>query len=272
MNDIHLIALDDLMGSNRFAGGLRAPGELFLVRSPNPAYSTNLMKSPITASSLVVLLIFFGVSCTSSSQNSSETKAMDETEAASAGYAEEAAEVTPVLTGTRIPDVAVRDIEGDSVRLRSLVNQKPTVLIFYRGGWCPYCNKHMAELQQVENQLVEMGYRIAAISPDRPELLKESLNEHDLSYSLFSDSPMTAAKAFGLAFRLDDETFNRYKNNGMDLTARSGYDHHLLPVPAVFLVDTEGMIRFQYVNPDYKVRVKSRVLLAAAEAYLPVKD
>lgn len=217
------------------------------------------------------LLMLLGISCTPSSRNGteSETDTASEMKSTSVNYAEEAAGVTPILTGTRIPDVSVRNIDGDSVNLRNLISRDPTVLIFYRGGWCPYCNKHMAELQQVEERLVDMGYQILAVSPDRPEKLKESISKHDLSYTLLSDSPMIASSAFGLAFKVDQKTLKRYDQIGIDLEESSGYDHHLLPVPAVFLVDTEGMIRFKYVNPDYKVRVKSKVLLAAAETYLP---
>ena len=69
----------------------------------------------------------------------------------------------------------------------------------------------------------------------------------------------------GIAFRVDRETADRYKENGLDLTERSGYDHLLLPVPSVFLVDTDGIIHFQYVNPDYKVRISGNLLLAAAK-------
>lgn len=188
---------------------------------------------------------------------------------ASAGYASEAAEVTPILTGTAIPEVSLHSVDGDSVQLMELVKEQPTVLIFYRGGWCPYCNKHMAQLQEIHSDLLELGYRVLAISPDKPEFLKETVLEKDLGYTLLSDSNMEATKAFGLAFKVDDKTVERYKSNGMDLTKRSGHDHNLLPVPAVFLVNPDGMITFQYVNPDYKTRINSEVLLAAAKAYYP---
>lgn len=200
-----------------------------------------------------------------------ESKTRETQHAASTNYnyALQASEVTPVLTGTAIPDVSVTSLEGENQQLRQLVKEKPTVLIFYRGGWCPFCNRHMAELQAVHSKLVDLGYQVLAISPDRPEFLKETMQEKDLGYTLLSDSNMEATKAFGLAFKVDDETIEQYKNNGMDLVERSGHDHHLLPAPAVFLVNPDGMITFQYVNPDYKTRIKPDVLLAAAKAYFP---
>ena len=199
----------------------------------------------------------------------SGTDTQDRTNHPSTDFATSASEVNPVLTGTMIPDVSLKSTEGDRLQLRQLVAENPTVLIFYRGGWCPYCNRHMAQLQEAQSQLADLGYQILAVSPDKPEYLQASKQEKDLSYTLLSDSDMQASKAFGLAFKVDPATYERYKNNGMDLEERSGYDHHLLPTPAVFLVNPDGMITFQYVNPDYKTRIKSEVLLSAAKAYYP---
>lgn len=186
-----------------------------------------------------------------------------------ADFAQSAEEVTPALTGTTVPNITLNTVEGDSVELLQLVKDKPAVLIFYRGGWCPFCNRHMAQLQEAHAQLTNLGYNVLAISPDKPEYLQASKQEKELSYTLLSDSDMEGSMAFGLAFKVDSTTVARYKKNGIDLEKRSGYDHHLLPVPAVYLVNPDGLITFQYVNPDYKTRIKSEVLLAAAKAYYP---
>lgn len=177
-------------------------------------------------------------------------------------------EVNPILINSKIPDVSVKTIEGENLQLRSIIAEKPTVLIFYRGGWCPYCSRHMAELQQIEEQIVEMGYQILAVSVDKPEVLKETLSDIELSYTLLSDSPADVMKAFGIAYRVDDKTVARYKSIGIDFEKNTGYDHHILPAPAVFILDQEGTVKFKYVNPDYKQRINGDVLLAAAKAYL----
>ena len=88
-----------------------------------------------------------------------------------------------------------------------------------------------------------------------------------MSYQLLSDSKMEASQGFGLAFKVDDKTHEIYKGYGIDLEAASGEKHHLLPVPSVFLVGTDGIIDFSYVNPDYKVRIEPEILLAAAQVY-----
>lgn len=182
-------------------------------------------------------------------------------------YAASASEVTPLLINETIPDVSLRNTDGELVRLRSVVSDKPAVLIFYRGGWCPYCNTHLAELQKIEAQIRDLGYQVIAISPDKPENLKASISKNDLNYTLMSDSPMNVTRAFGLAFKVDEATVKRYKDVGIDLEADSGYDHHLLPAPAVYIVNTEGRVRFNYVNPNYKERINGDILLTAAKVF-----
>lgn len=182
-------------------------------------------------------------------------------------YAENASDVTPLLIGSTIPDVEVKNADGESVDLLELAGSRQSVIIFYRGGWCPYCSQHLVELNEIEDDIREIGYQVLAISADRPEELRKSLTKGDLNYTLLSDSPMNATKAFGLAFKVDDATVKQYIEYGIDLEKSSGYDHHLLPVPAVYILDTQGKILFDYVNPDYKQRINGEILLTAAKVY-----
>jgi len=174
--------------------------------------------------------------------------------------------ICPVLVGTKIPDVKLQDINGNTVDLMKITQAKPTVLIFYRGGWCPYCNTHLGQLKQIESQILDLGHQIIAVSPDRPSEIKISLDKIEMNYTLLSDNTADAAKAFGIAFKVDDNTLEKYKGYGIDLEKSSGQSHHILPVPAVFVIDTDGLINFQYVNPDYKTRLDPTVLLAAIKA------
>ena len=122
----------------------------------------------------------------------------------------------------------------------------------------------MGQLQKIENELIELGYQIVGVSPDRHDKLHESIKKNELKYRVVSDASMKGSKAFGIAFRIDDQTYEKYKGRGLDLEEVSGQDHHYLPVPAVYLVDKSGLIRFQYINPNYRVRLHPDVLLAAA--------
>lgn len=191
---------------------------------------------------------------------------------AESAVAASAGEVRPLLIGAKVPEVTLKTATGKPVNLRKTVMEKPTVVIFYRGGWCPYCNMQLGRLQSIEADLVELGYQLLAVSPDRPDKLAESLKEKDLSYTLLSDADMAAAKAFGIAFRVADATLEKYEQYGIDLEEDSGKTHHMLPVPAVFILGTDGRIKFTYVNPDYKTRLAPDVLLEAAESALERAD
>jgi peroxiredoxin len=105
----------------------------------------------------------------------------------------------------------------------------------------------LGQLQKIEAQLLDLGFQIVAVSPDPPDKLSASVEENPLTYSLFSDSEFVAARAFGVAFQ-----------------AASGNPPRLLPVPAVFLIRSDGSIGFTYANPNYEVRLQPEILLAAA--------
>ncbi|MCC7108765.1 MAG: AhpC/TSA family protein [Deltaproteobacteria bacterium] len=174
--------------------------------------------------------------------------------------------ICPLLPGTKSPDVQLRTLTGATTSLVAALDGKPAVVIFYRGGWCPFCNVQLGALQSIEPELAKLGVRVIGVSPDRPEKLQESIGKHQLTFTLLSDSSMCAAQAFGVAFKVDDATIERYRAMKLDLEGDSGEKHHLLPVPSVFVVDPDGTIRFSYVNPNYKVRLDPQLLLAAARS------
>ncbi len=188
--------------------------------------------------------------------------------ASESDVAERAEYVRPLLPGSACPAFEAVAADGSLFEFDPAALDKPVVIIFYRGGWCPYCNKYLMRLRHAEPALVEMGYEILFLSADRYEKLAGSLEEKDLNYTVLSDSKLEIARKFGIAFHLHDELFQRYTEFGHDLEAASGETHHLLPVPATFIVDTDGIIQFEYANPNYKVRLDPDVLLAAARAAL----
>ncbi len=185
---------------------------------------------------------------------------------------EAAEQVRPLLPGMMAPAFTVRDLEGNAVVFSPATLDKPLVMTFFRGGWCPYCNLHLAELRHAEKELKELGFDIWFISVDKPEMLYESLDQPDIAYTIYSDAQLEATRAFGLAFSIDDETYDRYLNYGINLEKASGETHHVLPAPSTYIIGMNGIINFQYTNPDYKVRLHPDVLLAAAKAYLNEAD
>jgi peroxiredoxin len=177
----------------------------------------------------------------------------------------------PLVMGDTIPNVTVTSIKGKEISLRRLIAKKQAVVIFYRGGWCPYCNAHLASIQRIEPDLIHLGYQIIAISADRIAELDKTIAKHHLTYALYSDSTMSAARAFGLAYTVDSARVAKMKSFGVDLEKASGQKHHMLPVPAAFVVDKKGIIRFAHSNPDIKVRIDPNDLLSRAREALEVK-
>ena len=183
-----------------------------------------------------------------------------------------AEEAEPLMPGMSAPAFEVRTADDEPFAFRPDAMDRPVVLTFFRGGWCPYCNLHLSEMRHAEKELKAIGFDVWFISMDQPSVLVDSLDEPDIGYTLFSDSQLSATRAFGLAFRVNDETVERYQGYGIDLEEASGENHHVLPVPATFIIGDDGVINFAYANPGYQVRLHPDVLLAAAKAYVEGAD
>jgi peroxiredoxin len=188
-----------------------------------------------------------------------------------AGIPDTPEQVQPLSVGARAPIFAARTTEGAIRTFQPDSYKKPTVVLFYRGGWCPYCNAQLSDLHLVEPKLRKSGFEVVFLSSDRPELLYSSLKAADIHYTLLSDSHLEAAKSFHVAYHVDDATVAKLREYGEDLEATTGTKEHELPVPSVFIIDTSGTIRFVYSNPDYKIRLSADALWTAAQPLAKTK-
>lgn len=188
------------------------------------------------------------------------------------GIPQDPEDVAPVLVGEKAPAFELQSAAGEPYRFDPDNRDRPAIIVFYRGGWCPFCTAHFMELRKAEDQILEMGFELLFVSADRVEMLKESLDRLDKPYMLLADNKMKVAQRYGVAYRVDPETVTRYLQHGIDLEAASGEKHHLLPVPAVFIVGKDGIIKFEYVNPNYRVRIDPDLLLAGARFALADKQ
>lgn len=176
-------------------------------------------------------------------------------------------QVQPLAVGTRAPTFSAQTKDGAVRTFSPEGYQRPTIVLFYRGGWCPYCNSQLSDLRLVEPKLRQSGFEIVFLSTDRPAILYSSLKAEDIHYTLLSDSRLVAAKAFHIAYHLDQATLANMKKYGVDLDSTTGEPLHELPVPSVFIIDKTGTIRYVYSNPDYKVRLGADALWSAAQPY-----
>ncbi len=164
--------------------------------------------------------------------------------------------ISPLLIGEIVPDLEVLNSKGHSINLLDDLKNKPSVLIFYRGGWCPFCNMQLSEINGIQDSISELGYQIIAISPDDPKNLIPTDDRHDLRYKLYSDLNGDLIEGMGIAFYTDEVT-------SKFISSRSeGKPTSILPVPSVFIVNQDGTIVFEYIAPDYKKRISAELLLA----------
>ncbi|RTZ02794.1 AhpC/TSA family protein [Flavobacterium sp. RSP49] len=171
-----------------------------------------------------------------------------------------ATEIAPLLIGEKIPTFTLKSVENKDVNVTELISKKRTVLVFYRGGWCPYCNAHLAALADVEKELLDLGYQIIAISPDAPKSLKGTDDKEKLNYLLLSDSAGELSEAVGIAFQAP-ENYKAILNKGSE-----GVNSSFLPVPAVFILNVNAEIEFEYITPNFKNRISNDLLIAVAKS------
>lgn len=186
----------------------------------------------------------------------------------------DASVIKPLPVGAKMPaNRHVLTKEGKPFDLTAAVASKPTVLIFYRGGWCPYCNAHLRELQKSVGTLHDLGYQLLAVSTDTPEALRATDAKGELGYQLLSDSKLAVAATFGLRYQLVQQYIDHVKSKPdpraalahVDLQERNG---GFMVTPAAFIFDRSSTIRFVYVNNNYSVRVSQDALLKAAREAL----
>ncbi|SMC42082.1 peroxiredoxin-like family protein [Pedobacter africanus] len=176
-------------------------------------------------------------------------------------YPAKAEDISPLLIGEQLPSVYLTDAAGSIFELNKALAAKPTILIFYRGGWCPYCNLQLSGLQEIEEGLKNTGYQVIAVSTDKPDNLKQSMEKGKLSYTLLSDADLNLAKQVGIAFKAPEA----YQKMLVGTTGGKDTDM-LLPVPSIFILNRSGEIRFEYIEPNFKERISPELLKAVAKA------
>lgn len=169
-------------------------------------------------------------------------------------------DVCPLMIGSQVPgNVTLTTELGKTTTLPEAMDGRPAVLVFFRGGWCPYCDLQLSELRLIEAELKSIDYQVIAISPDKPAAMKARKQKGALGYTLLSDESAELIRAFGIAYQVD--------LRGSTITnVKAGTTLRLLPVTSIYIVDAKGKVQFQYVNPDYRVRVPKELVLAAAKA------
>ena len=167
-----------------------------------------------------------------------------------------------LFINSKAPDFKANDQYGKEIRLKEILKDSLVVLIFYRGEWCPYCNRYLKKLEDSLQLIKEKGARLIAVSPEKPENIRKTIEKTKATYPILYDKDMKIMKAYDVAFELDEKTVSRYKNADIDLADANGQKNKvILPVPAIYIIRKEGTIVYRFFEPDYKKRVSVQEIL-----------
>jgi peroxiredoxin len=159
-----------------------------------------------------------------------------------------------LFIASKAPDFRAKDQHGTEIRLKDLLKQGKVVLVFYRGQWCPYCNKELSRLQDSLQLIKDKGATLVAVSPELPENVSKTVEKTKAEYSILYDEGLKIMKAYDVEFELPENTLTRYRNAGLDIEKNNGANGKYLPVPAIFIIDKESTITYRFFEPDYKKR------------------
>lgn len=160
-----------------------------------------------------------------------------------------------VQVGEVAPDFTLNDHGGFSISLSSLLSEGHVVLVWYRGGWCPYCNIYLRRLQEVMPEIIHQGARIIALAPEKPEKSLITRNKNQLNFTMLYDKNNTVAERYDVVFTLPADVAASYKQ-AFDLAAYNGSDSYRLPLSATYIIDKEGMVRYAFLDADYRKRAE----------------
>lgn len=162
---------------------------------------------------------------------------------------------------SKAPDFRAKDQNGIEIHLRELLKKGKVVLVFYRGQWCPYCNRELKKMEDSLQQIKNKGATLIAVTPEKPENIAKTIEKTSATYSILFDDGLGIMKAYHVAFEVPENTLTRYRNSGINIEANNGSNGKYLPVPAVFIISKEGEVIYRFFEPDYKKRPDVKEIL-----------
>ena len=164
--------------------------------------------------------------------------------------------------GDKAPDFELPDASGRRIKLSALLERGPVVVTWYRGGWCPYCNIALRGFQKVLPEIKAEGASLVAISPQTPDNSAATVEKDALGFEVLSDKGNKAAHAFGVAYKLPAVVIEQFKGR-VDLSKYNGDSSNELPLGATYVIDQQGVIRYAFVDGDYRKRAEPSAVVAA---------
>jgi peroxiredoxin len=163
--------------------------------------------------------------------------------------------------GQAAPNFTLPSATAEPVALAQLLQHGSVVLVFYRGNWCPYCNVQLRAYQQLMPELAQHGTTLVAVSPQTPDLTSLTASEKQLSFPVLSDVGNVVARQYGLAYKVGAEVADTLRSVGIDLAAYNGTADDELPLTATFVIGTDGLIKWSWVEANFKHRADPTEIL-----------
>lgn len=163
--------------------------------------------------------------------------------------------------GTTAPQIEAKDSDGRHFSLGEQLESGPVIVVFYRGQWCGYCNKHMASIQDSLKMLTGAGATVVAITPEKSQYIDKTQRKSGAEFSILFDENHRIMDDWKVTFTMDEKTRKRYKGYGINVNKASGNEDFALPVPATYIVGSEGRIKGLHFDEQYKYRMPVKDML-----------
>lgn len=161
----------------------------------------------------------------------------------------------------KAPEFSAISQNGNNISLKAALQKGPVVVVFYRGEWCPYCNKYLMHLQDSLPFIKAKGARLIAITPEKPENISKTIAKTKASYPILFDKGLQIMKAYDVDYAIDSVMLDKYKKYGIDFNIANGENGEHLPVPAVYVINKEGKIVYKFFEPDFRIRASIKEIL-----------
>lgn len=166
--------------------------------------------------------------------------------------------------GDKAPDGTLASWDEEETTLSDLWKEQPLVITWYRGGWCPYCNLQLRAMEKKLSELEGAGAKLVALTPELPANAKETAEKNKLSFLVLHDKESKLAKQYGIVFKLPESILPIYRDR-LQLTKVNGYDELELPMAATYVIDRDGVIRYAFLDADYKKRAEPAAVITAVK-------
>jgi peroxiredoxin len=163
--------------------------------------------------------------------------------------------------GDMAPNFSALNQQGKKVELNNLLTKGDVVLVFYRGQWCPYCNKQLSKINDSLVAITAKGATVLAITPETNDNVEKTIKKTKASFDVLSDAGLTIMNSYKVSFAVDEKTIEKYKGYGIDFEKANGKNGANLPVPATYIVGKDGKIKYAFFNTDYSKRASVKDII-----------